>query len=117
MVPLDNRRQWYRYHHLFADLLRYRLQRLHPQTVSRLHLSASEWHEQAGHLDEAIQHALNAQDYKRAATLIEPMVTQLVTEGNLSTALSWLLKLPDELIRARPRLGIAYARSLFIWKT
>ncbi|MCP5012109.1 MAG: tetratricopeptide repeat protein, partial [Aestuariibacter sp.] len=114
MVPLDNRRQWYRYHHLFADLLRHRLQQLQPQTVPLLHLKASEWYEREGHLDEAIQHALNAQDYERAAILIEPVTTQLVIEGNLSTALSWLLKLPTELIHARPRLGIACARATLL---
>ncbi|MCP4288300.1 MAG: LuxR family transcriptional regulator, partial [Gammaproteobacteria bacterium] len=114
MMPLDNRRQWYRYHHLFADLLRHRLQQLQPQTVPLLHLKASEWYEREGHLDEAIQHALNARDYERAAILIEPVTTQLVIEGNLSTALSWLLKLPTELIHARPRLGIACARATLL---
>ncbi len=114
MVPLDNRRQWYRYHHLFADLLRHRLQRLKPQTVFRLHLRASEWYEREGHSDEAIQHALYAQDYERAAILIEPVTAQLVTDGKLSTALNWLSKLPTEIVHARPRLGIACARAMLL---
>lgn len=111
MIPLDNRRQWYRYHHLIADLLRYRLRRLQPQTVPLLHLKASEWYEREGHLHEAIQHTLKAQDYERAATLIEPMATQLVSEGKLATALGWLSKLPAQLIQTRPRLAIACARA------
>ena len=109
MIPLDNRRRWYRYHHLFGHLLYHHLQHQQPQNVPRLHLKASEWYEHEGHLDQAIHHALKAKDYERAATLIEPMVTQLVKEGNLSAALGWLAKLPTELIHDRLWLSVASA--------
>ena len=71
IVPLDEERRWYRYHHLFADLLRQRLRQTQPEQVPTLHHRASEWYEQNGFADEAIEHALRAEDFERAAYLIE----------------------------------------------
>jgi len=71
IVPLDDERRWYRYHRLFADLLRKRLQRQSPDLVPSLHRRASAWHEQQGLMAVAIEHALAAQDLERAVTLIE----------------------------------------------
>ena len=71
IVPLDEERRWYRYHHLFADLLRQRLRQTQPESVPTLHTRASEWYEQNGLIDEAIEHALRAEDFERAAHLIE----------------------------------------------
>ena len=71
LVPLDDRRRWYRYHHLFADVLRARLLDEQPDDVAELHRRASDWYEQNGERSEAIRHALAAEDFERAADLIE----------------------------------------------
>ena len=71
LVPLDDRRQWYRYHHLFADVLRARLLDEQPDGVPELHRRASEWYEQNGDRSEAIRHALAGEDFERAADLVE----------------------------------------------
>lgn len=71
LVPLDDERRWYRYHHLFADLLRAQLQQRHAEVIAALHTRASEWYEQTGFDNDAIEHAFLAQDFERAARLIE----------------------------------------------
>src|SRR5207249_7104600 len=71
VVPLDDRRRWYRYHHLFADVLRARLLDEHPEYVPELHRRASAWYERNGESSDAIRHALVAKDFHRAADLIE----------------------------------------------
>jgi LuxR family maltose regulon positive regulatory protein len=71
IVPLDEKRRWYRYHHLFADLLRQRLRQTQSEQVPMLHRRASEWYEQNGFADEAIEHALQARGFDRAANLLE----------------------------------------------
>jgi LuxR family transcriptional regulator, maltose regulon positive regulatory protein len=81
MVPLDERRRWYRYHHLFSDFLRQRLRRESPDMVSGLHRRASEWHEAYGTEGEAIGHALAAGDFERAADLIERLADKMVGRG------------------------------------
>src|SRR5438477_4535730 len=77
VVPLDDRRRWYRYHHLFADVLRARLLDEHPEYVPELHRRASAWYERNGEPSEAIRHALVAQDFHRAADLIELVMPEL----------------------------------------
>ncbi len=81
VVPLDDERRWYRYHGLFGDLLRNRLQQTRPDQVPELHRRASAWHEQSGHTAEAIDHALSAQDFERAAELIERTGEQMLMRG------------------------------------
>ncbi len=71
VVPLDDERRWYRYHHLFADFLRGRLERERPEHLATLHLRASEWCEENALVAEAVRHALSAGDHERAARLIE----------------------------------------------
>jgi LuxR family maltose regulon positive regulatory protein len=71
IVPLDSRRQWYRYHHLFADLLRHRLRATQPEVIPELYLRASAWYEVQGQMEEAIQYALAVKDLERAARLLE----------------------------------------------
>jgi LuxR family maltose regulon positive regulatory protein len=106
-VPLDDEHRWYRYHHLFADLLRNLLRReLPPEQIRELHLRASEWHGQNGDLDDAIQHALRAEDFERAAFLIEQAAQKLIAHGRLTTLLGWLEALPAALLCARPRLRL-----------
>ena len=105
-IALDNERRWYRYHHLFADQLRHRLRVSSPDQVSGLHLRASVWYEENGMVIEAIGHALKAEDLLRTARLIEGSARQWLANSELGLLLRWLSPLPDELIRARPNLGL-----------
>jgi LuxR family maltose regulon positive regulatory protein len=104
IVPLDDEQRWYRYHHLFADLLRQRLRRLQPDVVPELHRRASAWHEQNGSLVSAIEHAFSAGDLERAAGLVEQTAEATWMRGEFATFLNWLEALPDDVVRARPRL-------------
>ncbi len=109
IVPLDNERRWYRYHHLFADLLRGRLQQ--GDDAAELHLRASRWYENNGYEAEAFHHALAAGDYGRAAGLAELAWVGMDRVFQSAAWLGWIKKLPDEEVRARPVLctQIAYA--------
>ena len=112
VVPLDDRRQWYRYHHLFREVLRAYLQEEHPDEIAILHGRASGWFETNGTLADAIRHALAAEDFARAADLLElaaPALSQLRQE---STLLAWFRALPDEIFRTRPVLNASYAAIL-----
>jgi LuxR family maltose regulon positive regulatory protein len=112
IVPLDDERRWYRYHHLFSDLLRQQLQRQRPHLVPELHRRASEWYEEHGLIPEAVSHALASGDLERAACLIEQTAWPMLTRGAMSTLLGWLDALPDESVRSRPRLGVCRAWAL-----
>src|SRR5215204_4942386 len=81
VIALDDERRWYRYHHLFADFLRGRLMRERPESTGELHLRASGWYEDNGHLPEAVGHALSAPDHDLAARLIEEGVEGAVERG------------------------------------
>jgi len=109
IVPLDGERKWYRYHHLFADLLRQRLHQIHPEQIPTLHSRASEWYEQNGLPSDAIHHALAAQDFERAADLAELAWPDWSGSFQSIEWLGWLKTLPDELVRTRPVLCVAYA--------
>ena len=106
IVPLDDERQWYRYHHLFADVLHAHLMAEQPDQVPALHRRASEWYEQNGSAADAIRHALAAKDFERAADLVELAVPEMRRnrQGATVTELGWLKALPDELVRFRPVL-------------
>jgi LuxR family maltose regulon positive regulatory protein len=104
IVPLDNERRWYRYHHLFANLLRQRLQQTQPDMVPELHRRASGWYKQNGLTAEAIDHALSAGDFERAAHLIELAAEQTMMRSEVATFLNWVEALPDEVVQARPLL-------------
>jgi LuxR family maltose regulon positive regulatory protein len=116
LVPLDDERRWYRYHHLFADLLRIQLQTsLGDQGVNRLHLRASEWYEQNGSTLEAIHHASLASDFERVERLIGQNYREMVSRGEMSGMRYWTGKLNKELVYSRPWLCIyeAYSHSWF----
>ena len=116
LVPLDDERIWYRYHHLFADLLRTQLQRsLGPQGVAQLHVRAADWHGQNGSLVEAIHHASMASDEERVERFIEQNYMELVSRGEQSWLRSWTGTLSKELVYRRPWLCIyeAYSHSWF----
>jgi LuxR family maltose regulon positive regulatory protein len=115
IIPLDDQRQWYRYHPLFAEVLQARLVDEQPDQVFNLHRRASEWYEQNGSAADAIHHALAAKDFERAATLIELAAPEIRRnrQGATVTELGWLKALPDELVHFRPVLCVAYAYALF----
>ena len=110
LIPLDNKRQWYRYHHLFADVLQARAE--WPEQIPSLHGRASEWYEQNGLFSDAIRHALAARDFERAASLIEKTWPTMRRRQRETTVLGWITSLPDSLIRHRPVLSVAYALVL-----
>jgi len=107
LIPLDEVRGWWRYHHLFADLLRARLQQQQPERVPELHRAAAAWLQANGMVDEAIRHVLAAGDQLWAARLIEEHVDAFLVPGESATLQWWLAGLPAELVRSRPRLGLA----------
>jgi len=109
LISLDNRRRWYRYHHLFADMLRHRLRRTQPQRVPESHRRAAEWHENHGFVEDAIRHALAAGDIEWAARLVEQNTATVVMRSEGAKLMRWLEALPEELVRSRPRLSVAYA--------
>jgi LuxR family maltose regulon positive regulatory protein len=112
--PLDEVRGWWRYHHLFADLLRARLQQERPDRVTELHRAAGAWHEAQGLADEAIEHALAADDALWAARLIERQVDACILRWEGATLQRWLGALPAELVSSRPRLSLAQANLALI---
>ena len=112
VVPLDDRRQWCRYHHLFADVLRVYLNDERPGEVPSLHLRASRWFEHNGSLAEAIRHALAAQDFGCVADLVEKAAPALSQARQEATLLTWLRALPEEVFWNRPVLSASYAGVL-----
>jgi len=112
VVPLDDKRQWYRYHHLFADVLLARSMAEQPDRVPTLHRRASEWYEQNGLPSGAIGHALAAEDFERAANLVELAWPAMRRSKQEATTLGWVRALTDKQIRARPVLSVAYAVAL-----
>ncbi len=112
LVPLDDNRHWYRYHHLFADVLRSRLLDEQPELVGELHLRASRWYEQNGDRAEAIRHALAGEDFDHAADLIELTMSAMLRSRQEGTLLGWLEALPDRVVDVRPVLSIGFVASL-----
>ncbi len=114
LMPLDDERLWYRYHQLFAEALRHRLQRKHPTLVPELHQRASAWYEQHGLLREAVHHALAASDFAQAARLIEQAFNALVRRGEIATLQRWAAALPGELVRSNIELSVLQGWLLFV---
>ncbi|MBW4653353.1 MAG: helix-turn-helix transcriptional regulator [Kaiparowitsia implicata GSE-PSE-MK54-09C] len=112
LVPLDDRREWYRYHHLFADVLETQLDAAARDRVRLLRRRASDWYEASGQRAEAIRYALAGEDLERAAELIELAVPQMLLTRQETTLRDWSRALPAELVRARPVLGIGLASAL-----
>lgn len=135
LVPVDHQQRWYRYHHLFAEALRYQLERRHElpfpvvepggndgssapkdlPSVSLLHKRASDWYREHGHNAEATAHALRAREWDVAVELIQAQLTGLTIRmpADMSTLLRWLERLPEAVLRAQPQLCIAYVNALF----
>jgi len=95
IVPLDNRRQWYRYHQLFADLLRERLE-TSPKEMLHLHQRASQWYAENDFTPQAVEHSLSANDYDEAITLILSCAPEMFMSSQISTALKWWRQIPEE---------------------
>jgi LuxR family maltose regulon positive regulatory protein len=112
LIPLDDKRHWYRYHHLFADVLHMHLMAEQPDQVPALHRRASEWYEQNGSSADAIRHALAGGDFERAADLVELASPAMSRNRQEAILLGWLQSLPDELLQYRPVLGVTYAHVL-----
>jgi LuxR family maltose regulon positive regulatory protein len=113
VIPLDDERCWYRYHHLFADLLEQRLRMQQGILVPELHSRASQWFANNGFKNEAVDHAFVAQDYALAVQLMEEVAETDWDRARESQLLRWFKKLPDEQLEENPKLCIFYARELF----
>jgi len=113
LVPLDSERRWYRYHHLFADLLRARLQHSQPERVAVLQRRACDWHAQQGLTQEAIAYALAAREFEQAAMLIQEEASAVAAQGIVGRVSAWIGALPEEIIASRPRLGLAQAWAAY----
>jgi LuxR family maltose regulon positive regulatory protein len=109
LFSLDQEERWYRYHHLFAELLRRRLEQTQPESVPELHRRAGIWQQTNGFMAEAIHHTLAAGDAEEAANLVEKAADPALMRGQFQTVLGWLHLLPEDAIRARPRLGVYQA--------
>ena len=112
LTALDDERRWYRYHHLFADVLRHRLTEKSPSALVELHLRASEWFENEGLIMEAVNHALAKHDWERAARLMENASESLRQRGEIATLTNWIQALPESLRHSHPGLCLTYARGL-----
>lgn len=107
--PLDNRRTWYRYHHLFADLLQVQLRQKEPAAIKELHRHAAGWFEAHGFPEEAFQHAIQAGDLEKAAGLLDKQLPELVQHGETATLQAWLDMFPRAMVLSRPELCLASA--------
>ena len=116
LIPLDDRRRWYRYHHLFADVLQARLLDERPELVPELHRRATEWYAQEGERAEAIRHAIAGGDFRAAADLVELAIPAMRRARQESRPRRWLEALPDELIRVRPVLSDATRGAPRAWR-
>lgn len=114
VIPLDDSRTWYRYHHLFADFLRHRLRQTAPALPAELHRCASKWYADNQLMAEAIGHALAAKDFEHAADLIDGESQSRLMSGDPAAVLNWAGALPDESIRPRRRLCLTQAWAMLI---
>jgi LuxR family maltose regulon positive regulatory protein len=109
LVPLDEVRGWWRYHHLFADLLQARLAAEQRGRARALHRAAAAWHAERGLADDAVRHAVAAGEREQAAELIEQHFDVVYFTGESATLQRWLSALPADFRRSRPRLSLAQA--------
>jgi LuxR family maltose regulon positive regulatory protein len=113
VLPLDDEGRWFRYHHLFTDLLRSRLQQvISANEIVELHRRAAVWYVQNGFKVEAVNHALAARDFEEAARLIEQAVYPMLARGELATCMQWISSLPEDVTRQRPLFLLAKAWAL-----
>lgn len=113
-IPLDQERHWYRYHHLFRDVLRHRLQHAYADAVPDLHRRAAGWYIKDGQAEAAIHHACAAEEWDQAVELIGARISSAWNRGEIRRILSWLEKLPDDRLEAHPELSLFYSRALLL---
>ncbi len=113
LVPLDDERRWYRYHHLFAELLAHFLRMSQPENIPQLHRQAAIWHEKAGLTGEAVRYALLAQDYDHVALLIRQHGVRMAREYKLTDLLQWIEALPESQLNSDPNLNMI--RVYVLW--
>jgi len=114
VIPLDNKRHWYRYHHLFSELLRKQLARLQPEQLASLHRNASEWFNEKGLPHEAIKHAFEIEDFEQAARVLEQHGQRMFEEGQVPELMACYQKLPEFLIKKNPCHILRYSWSHFL---
>ena len=114
ITPLDNKREWYRYHSLFAEMLQHRLKRFRKKSIHELHKKASLWFVKEGYLEEAFQHGFNTNDMYFAAELLESNILSLLTSYEWAAARRWFEKIPPEILEKRFMLGLSNAFLLFL---
>jgi LuxR family maltose regulon positive regulatory protein len=114
LVPLDAEGAWYRYHHLFAEMLQMHLERQGAEAIAQLHLRAAQWHEQAGRVDDSLYHALQAGAVDYAVEVILQNWQQVIYRGWPNQVLGWLEALPVQVVQEHPSLSIALAWTQWI---
>jgi LuxR family maltose regulon positive regulatory protein len=113
-MPLDDEGIWYRYHHLFAEVLQARLEQTNRDLVSNLHHRAGDWYEKQGMMEEAVRHTLASTDFEQAARLIEAVAGDVLRRGSSASVMRWFESMPEDLIRARPHLCLARGWTFFL---
>jgi LuxR family maltose regulon positive regulatory protein len=114
IIPLDNQRQWYRYHHLFSELLQHTLNKNPNMQNTELHKRASHWFEKHGFLQEAVQHAFKTEDWIFASELIERHAMDLIAKSQVDLLEGWFGAMPENIIQSRPGLSIFKAWNLML---
>jgi LuxR family transcriptional regulator, maltose regulon positive regulatory protein len=114
LIPLDNHREWFRYHHLFADLLRHALAQTAAKKTPKLHLRASQWLEANGYIHEAVKHAFLVQDWLYTSELVERHAWNVILHSQVATVSEWCSHFPENIIRKRPALCIFHSWALII---
>ncbi|MBN1265623.1 MAG: tetratricopeptide repeat protein [Anaerolineales bacterium] len=114
VVPLDQNREWFRYHRLFSELLRFRLRAAYPELESGLHRRAGTWFEEQGYVEEAVHHVLEGEDWQSAGRLIQQATTDYLKLGEVHTVINWFEQLPWSLLQADPKLLFDYCWPLLL---
>ena len=109
LLPLDDQRRWFRFHHLFAEILRLELERRDPELVATLHRRAFEWHREFGTTDDAIHHAVAAEAFAEAGQLIAENWVHYANAGRTESVLDWLTRFPEALLESDARLLLVQA--------
>ncbi len=112
IIPLDEQRHWYRYHHLFAELLHQRLHQRTPEEIQGLHIRASKWCSLHGSIREAIKHSLIAKDFDSANKLIRDLAIDIIQQGDHTSVVEWINDMPEGFVKERPYLCILHAWTL-----
>jgi LuxR family maltose regulon positive regulatory protein len=114
LIPLDDQRRWYRYHHLFADLLRHALSQVAPQKIPALHQRASQWLEENGFIPEAVRHAFQTGDWDQAADMVERHAWNMILHSQVGIVSEWCQTFPEAVIARRPALCVFHGWALII---